>query len=157
MLLAFTLAFAEDETSVVNITLEASGTRAWIVTAVEGAEDIVELDTQNPTLTLTPGVRYQFDLSGVDSGFHPLDFRDEEGNFLLAQGERTTGSFEDAEAVAFTHDDDQVSFTLTDALAAELQQIFCTNHPPMQIDVEIAEVDAEAAEEEEDEPTGSGY
>lgn len=145
------VAHAQDDTTKVTITLAASGVQAWRVTAVDGADDIVDLDTDNPTLTLLVGVRYRFDVSNVNSSFHPLDFRDAEGNILLAQGVRPPGSFDDDLNVNVEEDSDHVSFTLTETLADELAAILCTTHPAMRITVEVDDaVEDEAAPANED-------
>lgn len=124
----------------VIITLEAEGVAAWLVTAVEGAdaEEVAELNVENATLNLEVGQRYQFDVSGVDSSFHPLDFRDADGNVLLAQGDQE-GAFEAAEGVAFEATDEAVVFTLTEELAEAIATYHCSVHPPMVGDVVVAQ------------------
>jgi plastocyanin len=116
----------------VTITLEAVGLSAWTVTAVEGAspEEVGELSVENPTLSLEVGRRYHFDVSGVDSSYHPLDLRDAEGNVLLAQGAQE-GAFAADEEVAFEANADAVVFTLSEALSEVIATYHCTVHPPM--------------------------
>lgn len=139
------LAFAQEE--VVTIGLDNVGASAWVVTSVEGAEDVAETDVENATITLTPGVRYTFDVTEVNSNVHPLDFRDADGNFLLAQGSQE-GSFEADEAVAFEASEDAVTFTFTEELADVMATYYCTVHRSMVGDIAVA--GAEDAESEED-------
>ncbi|CAN5883959.1 hypothetical protein BH24DEI2_BH24DEI2_24540 [soil metagenome] len=121
----------------VVVTLTNVESVAWVVTAVQVAEgveaaDVAELDVRNPTLTLTPGLRYRFDNNG--GAAHPLDFRKKNARFLLAQG-NVPGSLEDDEAVDFVDDAEGVTFTLTPELAEDLALYYCTVHPDMVGDI----------------------
>lgn len=122
-------AFAQDDADV-TIVMDNERADAWFVLSVDGADGVVELEALNPTITLEVGVRYNFDLNEVNNVFHPLDFRDAEGNFLLAQGP-DRGSFEGDEAVAFSTDEDHFTFTLTPELAQAMATYHCTVHVPM--------------------------
>ncbi|MDZ7705235.1 MAG: hypothetical protein U5L04_12220 [Trueperaceae bacterium] len=152
------IACAQDtEQEVVTIGLDNVGASAWVITGVEGAEDVAETGVNNATITLTPGVRYSFDVTEVNSSVHPLDFRDADGNFLLAQGS-AEGSFEADEAVAFEASEDAVSFTFTAELADAVATYHCTVHRSMVGDVAVAgaeDAESEDAESEEDATTPS--
>jgi plastocyanin len=135
MVLAIASAQTEEDAPVI-ITLDNVSATAWVVTSVEGAEGIADLEAENAALTLEVGTRYRFVNNG-GANAHPLDFRDAEGNFLLAQGS-TEGSFESDTEVDFVADSEGVTFTLTQALADQLATYYCTFHPPMTGDITIA-------------------
>jgi PGF-CTERM protein len=120
----------------VTVTLENEGSIAW--TIVSADETVGPTDSSNPTLTLTPGTRYQFENGGWN--FHPLAFRDAEDTPLLSQDEQ--GSFEDDDAVDWVDNGETLAFTLTDDLAAELDDYVCTVHPTMEGAVETDETDS---------------
>ena len=126
---------ASQEDAGVTVTLTNIESVAWEVTGVEGAEGVAELNTRNPALSLTVGTRYRFDNNG--GAAHPLDFRNERSRFLLAQG-GPEGSFEGDPEVDFIDDEEGVTFTLTQALADEIAIYYCTVHPDMVGDVEVA-------------------
>ena len=109
----------EDADADQTFTAEADGTANWIV---DGDTD--------PTLDLTEGERYRFDLSDVDSGFHPFALRDEDGDDLIEQN--GDGTFQDDPNVNLVEGDDEVTFTLTEDLAAEIATYNCTAHPSME-------------------------
>lgn len=130
-------AAAQDAPPTVTLVMGNEGASAWLVTTVEGAEGVAATGEQNPALTFTVGNRYMFDTSGVDSSFHPLDFRDADGNVLLAQGS-SEGSFEGDEAVAWEESAEMVAFTVTEELADALSIYRCTVHASMVGEVTIA-------------------
>ena len=111
----------------VTITLENIRSNAWKVTAVEGAEGITETDVENPVVHLEVGKRYRF----VNNGgltIHPFAIRGEDGEPVLAQRPKDR-PFELDPEVAFKADDEGVTFTLTEALAAVISTYYCTAHP----------------------------
>ena len=120
---------AQDDTSI-KLVLKNVGASAWQVTALEGAEGMVELIADNPEISLTVGMRYVFDVSAVNSQVHPFEFRDAEDNVLLAQGDKA-GSLEEDTDIAFESDDEHLAFTLTPALAETLSYYRCTVHGGM--------------------------
>ena len=107
-----------------TVTLTNVGASAWEATAVEGDDDAAETGTDNPTLSLTEGVRYQF----VNDGWsvHPLEFQDDSGEALLSQGRE--GSFESDAEVNWVDNETEIAFTVTGDLAAELDAYLCTVH-----------------------------
>lgn len=126
----------EEAAGEATITLGNVGASSWTIEAVTGEEGIAEVGAQNGTLTLTPGVRYTFDVSAVNSNAHPLDFRDASGAILLSQN--ASGSFQDDEAVDFVSSSDAVSFTLTPELAEAIASYHCTAHRSMVGSISIA-------------------
>ena len=112
---------------VVTVTLRNVGSSAWVVTAVEGAENVAELNAENTPITLTTGQRYRFVNLGTLQ-IHPLALRGKDGESLLNQRPQDR-PFETDPAVAFSADDEGVSFTLTETLAAQLATYYCTAHP----------------------------
>lgn len=132
LLCLFALGAAQEtsEAATVTVTLKNVGASAWTVLGVEGADGVADLNTDNPTLTLVVGMRYTFDVSGVNSSIHPLDFRAADGTVLLAQSARE-GSFEMDEAVTFEADENKVSFTLTPELADVMATYHCSVHGVM--------------------------
>ena len=118
----------EDRAADVTARFVNIGTTAWQVTSVEGADNFAATGEDNAALRLEVGKRYRFDLSGVNSDVHPFELNGEgDENLMLAQN-ALTGSFEDDEAVNFKAEDDAITFTLTAALAAELQRYNCGVH-----------------------------
>lgn len=137
LLLGLGAALAEThDDDVVTIMLGNVGSRAWVLNGVEGADGVGEMEAQNASLTLQVGQRYRFDVSDVNSNVHPLELRDADGNALLSQG-RSAGSFADDEEVAFEVDDDSLTFTLSEALAAELALYRCIPHRSMEAEITI--------------------
>ena len=121
-----------------RVTVTNQSMTAWVFTELEGNTASVSLNEANTTITLKVGKRYNF--INLGGPVHPLDFRDEDGNYLLTQGDEV-GEFEDDEDVDFeiVLDDDLVAFTLTEELADRLATYNCTIHPVMVGDIVIVE------------------
>lgn len=100
---------------------------AWRVVSVSGAQGVAELDVQNPVVTLTVGTRYHF-INGGTLAVHPFAIRGRDGEPVLGQRPNDR-PFELDPEVAFEADDEGVSFTLTEALAAAAKTYYCTAHP----------------------------
>jgi endonuclease YncB( thermonuclease family) len=113
--------------------LDAVGTSAWSLAAA--SEDVGTVGEENPTLTMVEGVRHHVENRGA--GSHPLAFRDASGDALLTQD--GTGAFEDDPDVNWVDTGDVVEFTLTGALAAELDSYGCEVHPSMAGDIETGQ------------------
>ncbi len=73
-------AFAQE----VTVTLQNVDSSAWLVTAVEGAEGVAALNTENAPVTLTVGQRYRFVNLGTVQ-IHPLALRGKDGESLVNQ------------------------------------------------------------------------
>ncbi|WP_367127331.1 fasciclin domain-containing protein [Mongoliibacter sp.] len=127
---------ASGDESAATITLDNVGASAYVITSIDGDGASAELDTENTAITLQSGLRYTFVNNGGSA--HPLDFRDSDGNILLAQGDQD-GSFEDDSNVAFEVDGDNVSFTVTEDFANELAVYRCTAHASMEGEIIITE------------------
>lgn len=111
----------------VTVTFQNVDSSAWLVTAVEGAEGVAALNTENTPITLTIGQRYRFVNLGTVQ-IHPLALRGEDGESLLNQRPQDR-PFETDPAVDFKADDEGLTFTLTEPLAAQISSYYCTAHP----------------------------
>jgi len=160
---------AEQHTETVTVSLDNVGSSAWEVIAVDD-DDVAPQETENPTLQLQVGTRYVVENGGWS--VHPLAFRDAGGDALLSQDENGSNggdsgdspyysgvssarlfdshTFADDPDVDWRDDGDEVAFTLTEALAAELDRYICTVHSSMVGDVSIVEAD------DDTDDTGSG-
>lgn len=119
-----------------TITLDNVGASSYVITSIDGEGASGELDTDNTSITLQSGLRYTFVNEGGSN--HPLDFRDSDGNILLAQGDQE-GTFENDANVAFEVDGANVTFTLTADLAEELAVYRCTAHAAMEGEIVIVD------------------
>ena len=120
----------------VTVNLSNEDNTAWVVTTVDGGDNVAELDTQNPTLNLMAGQRYVFETPSGEE--NPIDFRDESGTFLLAQGQ-PQGTLEDNSEVNFTDEGGSVAFTVTPELAEQLASYSSTTYPEMRGTVEVSQ------------------
>lgn len=117
----------------VTLRLNNQGAAAWVLEMAD--ESVGETGVSNPALTLTVGTRYRIENLGW--GAHPLAFRDEADNPLLTQSTYGgSGSFQNDDAVNWTDEGDELAFTLTADLAAELDDYVCTVHPSMEGDLQ---------------------
>lgn len=130
---------AENDTSTtadtVIVRLDNVASSAWEITNVKGASDLVGPAEENPSLTLTVGVRYQFDNNG--GGPHPLGFQNAGGEYLLRQESDRSGNLEDSEEINFLGGDNRVAFTLTQTLADSVETYRCTVHQSMEGEVDL--------------------
>jgi len=118
--------FTEDAAAV-TITLDNDGASAYFATSVDDADaaDVVQLNENNAAITLSVGTRYTFDI--VNGGPHPFAIEDGSGNDLLRYD--GNGSFAgDSDVNLETDSAGGFSFTLTQALADELGEYYCTVH-----------------------------
>lgn len=99
----------------------------WVVTRVEGAQGVAELDVQNPLVALAVGTRYRFVNHGT-LAIHPFAIRGKDGEPVLGQRPNDR-PFERDPKVAFQADEEGVTFTLTEALAEVMETYYCTAHP----------------------------
>jgi hypothetical protein len=118
-------------TETVGLTLDNVGFRAWELT--RDTSGSVGGGGENPRLTLRSGVRYRVRNGGWNS--HPLAFRAADDAALLSQS--GTGSHESDPAVDWVDDGDRVAFTVTEALAADLDYYECTVHGNMRGDLRV--------------------
>jgi plastocyanin len=119
----------------VTVVIDNVGSSAYEVTSVTGADTgsdgLAQTGVDNPTLTLEEGTRYTFDNNGWSG--HPLVFRDANDDALLSQN--GTGTFESDPNVNWVDNGDTLDFTLTPALAAELDDYICSYHSSMNGDI----------------------
>jgi len=132
-LLAAGIGQASADSHEVTIVLDNEGSSAWTIDLAD--EDVGPTGVSNPALSLVVGTRYRVENLGWS--FHPLAFRDADGTALLTQGGQ--GTFEGDDAVDWTDDGNELAFTLTEDLAAELDSYICTLHSAMEGPVETAE------------------
>jgi hypothetical protein len=100
---------------------------AWRVTEVEG--DGASAQGGSNSLILEVGGRYVFDLSAVDSDLFPMELRDGSGAVLASQrDEEASDEFADAD---ISISEDEIRFTLTEALAARLSFYRAATYPSM--------------------------
>lgn len=111
------------------ITLNNSGSNAYLVTNIEGNGANSEMDSPNAAITLEIGGRYTF-VNEAGASSHPLDFRNSDSDKLLGQS-NSSGSFDDNSEVNVTRSGDMITFTLTEGLSEELNDYICSFHPPM--------------------------
>ncbi len=111
------------------ITMDNSGAQAYVITEIDGDGAEAETDSGNPQIALQTGQRFTFINNGGASS-HPLDFRNSDGSKLIGQS-NDTGSFDGNEDIELEMDGDQISFILTEDLAAELALYVCAFHPGM--------------------------
>ena len=133
-----------------TLTLDNVGSGAWEVTDIEGDDADAPLGEDNPTIELAAGARFEIENEGWSP--HPLAFRDPDGEELLSQADE--GTFEDDPAVDWQDDGDTVAFTLTDDLADELAEYFCTVHSAMAGDIVTATTDVSVSFSDETGNTG---
>lgn len=123
----------------VTVTLKNVDSSAWTITAVQGAKDVAELDTENTPITLTVGQRYRFVNLGTVQ-IHPLALRGEDGEPLINQRPQDR-PFETNPAVDFIADDEGITFTLIEALAEQVSTYYCTAHPAPLMEAPLAVVE----------------
>lgn len=106
---------AEGEAIVVTFSQAAEGVAVENVQGAEDAESVAATDESNPDLNLTVGQRYEFEYDGEGD----LVFFNEDNEALLSSAGTESAFAEDGDVRAET-EDGRVSFTLTEALAEEL-------------------------------------
>ncbi|MDR9415025.1 MAG: fasciclin domain-containing protein [Gracilimonas sp.] len=120
--------FSQNTTEVTQVEIDNVGASAWEFTSIDGNGATAELNTENTNISLEIGQRYTFVNNGGSA--HPLDFRNESGDILLSQG-GSDGSFEGDSNVDFQIEGNNISFTLTEDLAAEIFSYYCSIHSAM--------------------------
>ncbi|HET8860041.1 fasciclin domain-containing protein [Marivirga sp.] len=112
----------------VNITVGNSGATAYFVSEVTGADNITTLNENNSTWNLTVGTRYVLTVTGATA--HPFALRNAANEYLLSQ-DSNGGTFQDNADVNVVVDGNTISFTLTQELAAAVDNYVCTIHGSM--------------------------
>ena len=111
---------------VVGITLDNSGTSAYLVSEQTGGA-VTSLNTDNSAWTFEVGQRYE--ISVVNPSAHPLMLRDASDNLLLGM-QNADGTYSDDPSVNFVTDQSTgtFNFTVTQDLATQLDNYACQVH-----------------------------
>ncbi len=120
-----------------GVTLGNVGSTAYVVTGIDGDGATAEQNEENVMIELKIGQRYTFTNSAGASA-HPLGFRNADNEFLIRQG-NNSGTFGDDEEVNVVKSGDNISFTLTNALASQMTQYICVFHPGMSGEIAVIE------------------
>ncbi|WP_148230042.1 cupredoxin domain-containing protein [Marivirga tractuosa] len=115
----------DNSVNIVEMTIDNSGASAYFVSEINGNEEVTTTNEDNSTWELTVGTRYVLTVTGASS--HPFALRDSENNILLSMNS-VDGSFEEDSDVDFQASGTSFNFTLTQALAGELDNYVCTVH-----------------------------
>ncbi len=118
----------DNSVNIVELTVGNSGASAYFVSEINGNEDVTTLNEDNSGWELTVGTRYELTVTGASS--HPFALRDSANNILLSMN-GVDGSFESDSDVNFQTSGTSFSFTMTQALADELDNYVCTIHSGM--------------------------
>lgn len=120
-----------------RVTLDNVGSTAYVVTNIDGNGANAEQNKENTPIELKIGQRYTFTNSAGASN-HPLGFRNADREYLIRQG-NNSGAFGDDADVNVVKSGNDISFTLTDALAAQMVQYICAFHPDMTSEITVIE------------------
>lgn len=118
-----------ENTNLVNFTLDNQDSSAYFVSEINGNEEVSPLNENNSTWTLTLNTRYSINVVNADN--HPLELRNENNDVLLAQSELVTGILESDTDIDFSVEGNILNFTLTEELANQLSAYVCSNHANM--------------------------
>jgi plastocyanin len=116
-----------------SVTIANVGASAWEVTE-DSTGSLAPTGEENPTMTFEVGTRYEFENGGWSA--HPFALRASDDSPLLSQS--ADGSYADDDAVDWVDDGDTFAFTMTEALAGELEYYICTVHSSMRGDATTA-------------------
>ncbi|QZA88414.1 S8 family serine peptidase [Salinarchaeum sp. IM2453] len=122
----------------------------WVVKEVVGEADIAPTNEPNPRLSFPDGQRITIRNEAWDE--HPLEFQDRNGETLLSQ--ETEGRLETVDLIDWQQDNEEVAFTITSDLSAELASYVSTKDEgriagsaesaqALPIYVEVEEIDAD--------------
>ena len=123
----------ESSMSGATLAIDNAGSSAWEVVEDETGS-VAPTGEENPTMTFEVGQRYTVENGGWSG--HPFAFRAADDTPLLSQS--ADGEFEGNADVNWVDNDETLSFTVTEDLAANLNYYTCTIHSSMRGDVEAA-------------------
>ena len=123
----------ESSLSGATLVIGDVGTQAWEVLEDETGS-VAPTGEENPTMTFEVGQRYAVENRGWSS--HPLALRASDDAPLLSQS--ADGEFEGDADVDWVDDEETLTFTVTEDLAAELDRYICTVHASMEGDAKTA-------------------
>jgi|AntRauTorcE11897_2_1112592.scaffolds.fasta_scaffold01825_3 plastocyanin len=122
---------------VTTIEIDNIGSNAYVILGIDGEGASANLNEENTELNLRIGDRFQFEnVAGASN--HPLNFRNSNRDKLLGQS-NGDGLYDDDADVDVQFDGNNISFTLTSGLAAELNGYICSFHPGMNGDISVIE------------------
>lgn len=119
------------------VTLGNVGSTAYVVTNIDGDGASAQQNEENAPIELKIGQRYTFTNSAGASN-HPLGFRNADREYLIRQG-NNSGTFGDDADVNVVKSGNDISFTLTEALASQMTQYICVFHPGMSGEIAVIE------------------
>ena len=123
----------ESSLSGATLVIDNVGTQAWEVVEDETGS-VAPTGEENPTMTFEVGQRYAVENRGWST--HPFALRASDDTPLLSQS--ADGEFEGNADVDWVDNEETLSFTVTEDLAAELDYYICTVHASMEGDAETA-------------------
>ena len=123
----------ESSTSGATLAIDNAGSSAWEVVEDETGS-VAPTGEENPTMTFEVGQRYAVENRGWST--HPFALRASDDTPLLSQS--ADGEFEGDADVDWVDNEETLSFTVTEDLAANLNYYICTIHSSMRGDVEAA-------------------
>jgi plastocyanin len=118
----------DNSINIVEMTVGNNGVTSYFVSEINGNEEVTSLNEDNSAWELTVGTRYVLTVTGASS--HPFALRSSDNTILLSMNS-VDGSFEDDADVNFQTNGTSFSFTLTQALADEINNYVCTIHAGM--------------------------
>jgi plastocyanin len=121
----------ESSLSGATLVIDNVGTQAWEVVEDETGS-VAPTGEENPTMTFEVGQRYAVENRGWST--HPFALRASDDTPLLSQS--ADGEFEGDADVDWVDNEETLSFTVTEDLAANLNYYVCTIHSSMEGDVE---------------------
>ncbi|MCC5912987.1 MAG: hypothetical protein JJU46_01320 [Balneolaceae bacterium] len=119
------------------LTLENNGASAYVAVSLTGSGISAELETENPEINLEIGRRVTI-INDAGASLHPLVLRNSDSETLLGQ-RSDRGSFSEDDGVDAIFEGNSITFTVTEQLAAELNDYICSFHPGMNGSITIAE------------------
>lgn len=119
----------ETELQQTQVSLNNVGSTAYVVTNIDGDGATAQQNEENTSIELKVGQRYTF-INSSGASNHPLGFRNADGDYLIRQG-NSSGTFGEDADVNVVKSGNDISFTLTEALASQMTQYICVFHPGM--------------------------
>lgn len=119
------------------LTLENNGASAYVAVSLTGSGISADLDTENPEINMEIGKRVTL-VNDAGASSHPLVLRNSDNETLLGQ-RSDRGVFSEDEGVDALFEGNSITFTVTEQLAAELNDYICSFHPGMNGRITVTE------------------